>query len=298
MDVLAAPFWLVMTVFVGGAAAVACGLHIVVHRTVPYEKLVEHNDVAGFMLAVVGVLYSVLIAFVVVVVWQQYNNADRNYGSEVSSVADIYDFSESLAPDRTRAIQAMVDRYIAEMIDDEWPAMRAGRSSAAASATLASMLRSIDGIIPRTMVGNDTREHLHQSAQHLFDLRDQRLADNAESLPPVLWAALFVGAGITVGFGFLFGVVNFRIQLIMTGSVAALIAVMFTLLVELDYPFQRDTAISPIRWTELQRYLRFTPHAKLHQHELSAVSADGSDVSRWRLHQPMAATLTDGSYIK
>jgi hypothetical protein len=276
LDLLSAPFWLVMASFVAFAVGLGCGLHIVVHRTVPYAKLVEHNDVAGFMIAVVGALYSVLIAFVVVVVWQQYNDSDRNYGDEVSTVADIYDFSESLAPPQTRAIQALADQYIVEMIDDEWPAMRAGQASDAATTTLARLLSGVAGIVPRSAVENDTREHLHVSAQHLYDLRNERLSDNAESLPPVLWMALLVGAGITVGFGYLFGVANIRIHLVMTGAVAALIAVMFTLLVELDYPFRRDTAISPMRWTELQRYLR-TPRGAF----VPSVLANARDDEHW-----------------
>jgi hypothetical protein len=259
----AAPYWLVMTGLVAFAVALGCGFHTLVHRTVAYAKLVEHNDVAGFMLAVVGVLYSVLIAFVVVVVWQQYNESDSNYGSEVSDVADIYTFADALPPAQVREIHGLAERYIVEMIDDEWPAMQAGHASRAATATLTQLLRTTDKIVPQGTVENDAREHLHAAAQRLFDLRDRRLSDNSESLPPVLWAALLLGAGITVGFGYLFGVENFRIQLIMTGAVAALIAIMFTLLIELDYPFRRDTAISSYRWTELRRVLAETQAATL-----------------------------------
>ena len=52
-----------------------------------------------------------------------------------------------------------------------------------------------------------------------------------------------------------------RVQLIMTGAVAALIGLMFVLLVELDFPFRRDSAISPDRWLELERYIDITGDA-------------------------------------
>jgi high-affinity Fe2+/Pb2+ permease len=114
---------------------------------------------------------------------------------------------------------------------------------------------TIAGAHDATPAQNDTRMYLRETLARLRDLRNRRLSDNGETLPPVLWAALLAGAVITVGFGFLFGVKNFRIQLIMTGAVAALIAMMFTLLVELDFPFRRDTAISANRWINLQRFL-------------------------------------------
>jgi hypothetical protein len=255
VDFLALPYWLLMASFVGLAVALACGLHAVVQRTVPYAKLVEHNEVAGFMIAVVGVLYSVLIAFVVVVVWQQYNDADANYSREVSVTADVFAQARALPQAEMRTVQTLVDRYVAEMIDQEWPAMRSASASKAAASTLTSLSRAAAVTAAAPNVAVEVRVRLAESVQHLFDLRSRRLADNAETLPPVLWAALLVGAGITVGFGFLFGVVNFRIQLIMTGAVAALIAIMFTLLVELDFPFRRDTAIPAERWTELRRDL-------------------------------------------
>jgi hypothetical protein len=255
LDFFAFPYWLLMTAFVAAAVAAACGLHVAVHRTIPYAKLVEHNEVAGFMIAVVGVLYSVLIAFVVVVVWQQYNDADANYSQEVSAAADVFAGARALPAPQARSVQTLLDRYITEMIDDEWPLMRSARASDAATVTLAALSRDAVATADRPDAGDALRVRVAAAVQHLFDLRNRRLADNAQTLPPVLWAALLVGACITVGFGYLFGVENFRIQLVMTGAVAALIAIMFTLLVELDFPFRRDTAISAQRWVELQRYL-------------------------------------------
>ena len=62
------PLWLlgVMTVSVAVAASVL-GLWLV-RRTVPPHTLREHHDVAGFILAIVGVIYAVLLDFVVLVV--------------------------------------------------------------------------------------------------------------------------------------------------------------------------------------------------------------------------------------
>ncbi len=247
-----------MAVLVAGSVGAACGVHALLRRSVPYAKLVEHNDVAGFMIAIVGVLYAVLMAFVVVAVWQQYNDSDSNYGSEVAAAADVFSYARSLQPEAERAIRFQVERYLTEMIDDEWPAMRSAHSSSAADATLARLFSAISDVRARSVVEAQARDHLQGSIERLFDLRNRRLSDNVESLPPVLWAALFAGAAITVGFGYLFGVSNFRIQLIMTGAVAALIAIMFTLLIELDFPFRRDTALSPARWMHLRVDLRTT----------------------------------------
>ena len=43
-----------------------------VQRLVPSEKRQEHNEVAGFLYAVVGVVYAVLLALLVIAVWEHY----------------------------------------------------------------------------------------------------------------------------------------------------------------------------------------------------------------------------------
>ena len=46
---------------------VVAGLELV-QRLVPHEKRQEHNDVAGFLYAVIGVVYAVLLALLVIAV--------------------------------------------------------------------------------------------------------------------------------------------------------------------------------------------------------------------------------------
>ena len=56
------------------ALAVCCfvGLHALLQRRLRSEVLRRHNDVAGYIFSAVGVLYAVVLGFVVVVVWQKY----------------------------------------------------------------------------------------------------------------------------------------------------------------------------------------------------------------------------------
>ena len=53
---------------VGGVCLVAVGGLEVVQRLVPAASRQQHNEVAGFIYAVVGVIYAVLLALVVIAV--------------------------------------------------------------------------------------------------------------------------------------------------------------------------------------------------------------------------------------
>jgi hypothetical protein len=62
-------------VIVGGSVLGALAAMMLVRRWVAVSALEAHSEVAGFVYAVLGVVYAVTLAFVVVVVWQQFETA-------------------------------------------------------------------------------------------------------------------------------------------------------------------------------------------------------------------------------
>jgi len=76
-----------------GFVAIAIGLGLlglfVVRRSVALATLEQHNDVAGFILAVVGVLYAVILGFVVVIVWEQFDTAQSNAHQEAITLETL-----------------------------------------------------------------------------------------------------------------------------------------------------------------------------------------------------------------
>ena len=71
----------------------------VVHRLVPVAVRRIHNDVAGFVFAILGSIYGVLLAFVVIVVWEQFNEANQHAENEGSSAIVLFR-SMSAYPDK------------------------------------------------------------------------------------------------------------------------------------------------------------------------------------------------------
>ena len=88
VSALATALYLILTVFVPVLVAV-WGL-VVVQCLVPPERREEQNDVAGFIYAVLGLAYAVLLAFVVIAVWQDYNTAQTNVESEAHELSGVY----------------------------------------------------------------------------------------------------------------------------------------------------------------------------------------------------------------
>jgi hypothetical protein len=67
---------------IGGVCLVALGGLMLVQRLVPATSRQPHNDVAGFIYAALGVIYAVLIALVVIAVWEEYGAASETVEQE------------------------------------------------------------------------------------------------------------------------------------------------------------------------------------------------------------------------
>ena len=74
-----------------------------VERGVSWELRRKHNNVAGFIYAVVGVTYAVLLGLVVIAVWGSYEAARNTAASEANELGEIF-WSKAgpAAPERGR----------------------------------------------------------------------------------------------------------------------------------------------------------------------------------------------------
>jgi len=112
-------------VVIGASLAAVGGLELV-QLLVPSEKRQQHNEVAGFLYAVVGVVYAVLLALLVVAVWQQYQKANETEESEANAVAEIAWLAHRLPEPEHHELQEDARSYAQEVVDEEWPLMEQG----------------------------------------------------------------------------------------------------------------------------------------------------------------------------
>ena len=85
------------------------------------------------MLGVVAALFGLLLAFIVVIAYQNYGDTQSNVSNEADALAAIVRDSGAFPqPDRDR-VRAAVGAYVRAVVDDEWPRMHEGKDSARAA---------------------------------------------------------------------------------------------------------------------------------------------------------------------
>jgi hypothetical protein len=232
---------------------------VAVARIFPLEARSLHNEVAGFIIAIIGVVYAVLLAFIAVAVWQNYDNMNSAVDREASLVSNLYRDSIALPETPRAALRADLDTYLANVIDTEWPVQRAGRVKKAGWQTLNHFHAVLAKVQSANADAAVVDAEMLRTLNLLYDARRARLMSSQEGLNRVVWTILLLGGGITVAFSCVFGVPSLRMHLAMTGMLAASLTLVFILIVALDQPFRGSLGIEPTPFVDVQKELAHLP---------------------------------------
>ena len=236
---------------VGGTCLVALAGLEVVQRLVPATSRQRHNDVAGFIYAALGVIYAVLIALVVIAVWEEYDAASVTVEQEANALAEIAWLAHRLPEPEGAHIQELARSYAHEVVDNEWPLMEQGRKPLMTQVeqtptgwTLIDDIRaSLQEIEPRTPADEQLYAEGLDQVQRLADARRMRLVAAEEGIPAVLWAVLIFGGVAAIGFTYLFGLENTWAHRVMVVTLAAVIGLVLFTIGAMEHPFSGGARI-------------------------------------------------------
>ena len=246
---MATALYVILTVLVPVLLAVA-GLALV-QRLVPPERRERQNDVAGFIYSVLGVAYAVLLAFVVIAVWQDYQTAQINVDSEAHELAGIYFLASQLPePQRTR-VRELVRTYISVVVREEWPMMERGKTSPRANSLVRQLRSEISEFHPHTKGEQVLYESELTQSHDADDARRSRLLGAREGIPGLLWVVLVFGGVITVSFTYLFGLGSNAAHALMVAALTLVICGILFTIGEFNNPFSGVVEIRPVAFEEV-----------------------------------------------
>jgi hypothetical protein len=227
------------------AMALAVGGLILVQLLVPTEVRRQQNDVAGFIYAVLGVTYAVLLGLMVVAVWEEWNAASVTADDEASSLAEVFWLADRMPETEGRHIQELARSYARVVVNEEWSLMAREKSSSRAWDLLDDIRTSLQNFDPSTPEEQVVYEQSLERMRDLADARRDRLLEAEQGLPGILWVVLITGGVIVVGFTYLFGLDSTLIHLLMVASLALVIALVLFTVAALNFPFKGDITIGP-----------------------------------------------------
>jgi hypothetical protein len=234
-----------MVIIITTAVLLANGGLLLIRRSVSLSTLEDHNDVAGFIYAVVGVIYAVLLAFVVDTVWEMHRDAEAYVDNEVKTIMDIYLNANALSEDMKQSVHTEIRNYVKIVEEKEWETMSKNRSSEEAERSFHRIRKIFREYKPQNDYENTWYDRAVETLIRAGDYRNLRLLAGRQTIPPFMWLVLILGGVLTIGFSFLFGTKNLWSQIVMVSVLTAMIALTLILIWALESPFSGIIRVEP-----------------------------------------------------
>lgn len=250
------PTWLVGLVVV----CVWTGLSLlglwIFNRIVNAETREKDTETVGLTYAIVAVVYAVLIAFIVVDVYETFSRADEVATAEANQISNVMFATAGLPTSVGKSVRNDLDQYLDLVIKTEWPDQQKGNLDESVFApgwdALGRLSTTVAVFEPANLGQNANKAEILHSINNLVKARRTRILAAGEHLPDIVWQILIIAGAVAVVYTYLFGAHNFRIHLAITGLVATTIALAFVLIIALDYPFRGDVSVSDEAFSSVQ----------------------------------------------
>jgi hypothetical protein len=204
----------------------------------------------------------VLLAFVVVAVWENFRDTEGTLRNEAKAAVDLHRVASVLPGPASADIRREIITYVKDVRGDEWAKLAVGQSSDVVTKDLDRLTRTVFAFSPGTMQEMALYQTALRLLAQLTDNRNERLDSADGSVPTVMWFVLIAGGLITLGYPAFFGSTNLAAQVLMTASLAVLVAIALLLSIVFDRPFTGDVTVAA---TPFERALAEMPGASSSQ---------------------------------
>src|SRR5438045_5091034 len=226
--------FLIVTVIT--TAVALAGLRLV-RKKYSSEALQENHEVAAIIFNAFGLLYGVVVAFVVFVTWSGYDDATKNLQLEANEIDDIFHISKAFPSPVHKIIQQGLIDYTGSVYNDELKRMSQGNISLHSNRTMARLITVFYEMDEKSIPNKELYAESVKRLNNLAQYRRLRIFAGNNAVPPVIWFVLLVGGGITVSYAFFFGMKNIKAQYMITAALTVTITLILFLIYVLDHPF-------------------------------------------------------------
>lgn len=202
------------------------------------------NDIVGFYLGAVTVLYGIALGLLMVDVWATFTDTAGKVDAEAGTVASLYRDISCLPEPEQSELQNEMAIYTRQIIEIGWPQQQKGIVPSANMIVLDDMGRILATFEPKTEGQRILVAEAFRQYNALVQRRRARLLSVTAGLPSSLWALVFVGAVINIAVTWCFHVQNKKMHLWMTGLMSSLLGLMIFLLAAMDHPYRGRVSIS------------------------------------------------------
>jgi Protein of unknown function (DUF4239) len=185
--------WMAVVVF-AATYLLAASIYWVVTRLAVNDRARAFKALSPGMLPPLGILFALLVGFIAVEVWNNYDKAKVAVATEASALRAIVLLAGVFPEEQKTRIYALIDRHIEDAINKEWPAMarqQATLSTLRANA-LIEALQDVLALKPANDSQRTIQPEMVKALQAALDARRQRIVVSQSTVGRVKWAGILL----------------------------------------------------------------------------------------------------------
>jgi hypothetical protein len=224
------------------------------HKLMGRKLQPQNNEVAGIIFGGVTLIYSLILTFVIVSVWQHYEDLNKLIRNETGKINGIVVHSMSL-PDRLRVpIDNALSSYCSQVIDKEWSMDEANvRERPCAIPSLRLMLMKEE---PKDREQQAIFSVIAEDLSSITELQRIRSDHNYSQIPDIVWLILVAGSLMLIIFSYFFYVPSLHLKKIYLFFLSGCIGMCMLLVYTLDHPFSGMAKVSSKPYNEILTELK------------------------------------------
>jgi hypothetical protein len=230
---------------IAALAAVGAGLFIIK----PLLRLLlgtgpDFNASIYYVTSGFSLFYGLLLGLLTVAAYQNSERVKESILSEATSLGSLY-AQVNVYPEPFKSdVKWSMRDYTLFTIHKDWPAHREGKIMDGGYSRAEAIRRKLAEFQPTGVSEQIVHTEVISSFQDFADARQRRLAGVITAIPPLLWQAVLIGAGISI---LLMTILRIRLrQHFVLGSITALfLGVILFVITTLDRPLRGQAALNP-----------------------------------------------------
>jgi Protein of unknown function (DUF4239) len=233
----------------GIVAAVATAF---LQHLIEFDLRRHHHDVGSVVFLQLGVVFAVLLAFVINEVWSEYNESAEAVDIEISSMHGVAMIAATLEPAQAKTILAAEKAYLEAVVHREWPIMAQNRErDLETSHKFLVLLQEAARLRLTEPERQDIRAEILSLLAQAHTRRETRIFQASNGIPVPLWWAL-IGFTIVLSLFVSFSGIKYRLTAVaMAASFTVGIVSILVVARLLDYPFEGALALHPAGFIDL-----------------------------------------------
>jgi hypothetical protein len=239
------PLTVIMIVAVAFTIAVVVLAVWVIRRWVPATREGFHAEISAPMLGVVAALFGLILAFVIIIAYQNFLDAQANVSREADALSSVVRDSVAFPEPGGGNVRVAVGNYVRTVVDKEWPQMNKGNDSGLAKESLDGIFAAFRTVKPTSHVETAFYDDAVRQLNDALDARRNRLETAGGGLPRDIAALILFSSFVIIAYAVLVGSPNFWFHVLGPAAIAMVVAISLVVLVDLTYPFSGDVAITP-----------------------------------------------------